>query len=140
MYRLLYLSAATELFSKAQLVDLLSKARLKNQDLGVTGILLYKDGDFLQLIEGERTAVERLYSKIKADPRHTEITVLLAQECTERLFSDWSMAFRDLTDPELKKTPGYSDFMNTPLMSQRFKDHPDDGLKLVALFAAPRRR
>lgn len=113
---------------------------MKNQDLGVTGILLYKDGDFLQLIEGEQPVVAKLFSTIKSDPRHTEITVLLANECTERLFSDWSMAFRDLSDPELLKLPGYSDFMNTPLRSQRYKDHPDDGLKLVSLFAAPRSR
>lgn len=140
MYRLVYLSSAISYFSKPQLVDLLSKSRVKNATLGVTGILLYKEGDFLQLIEGERPAVEKLFATIRKDTRHGSVTILIEEECTQRLFSDWSMGFRDLSDPELLNLPGYSDFMNTPLKAKSFKDHPDDALKLVAIFAAPLRR
>lgn len=140
MYRLLYLSAATDLFSKDQLVELLKKSRRNNHEIGVTGILLYKDGDFLQLLEGEKSAVETLFKKINRDPRHTGVCTLLAEECKERLFADWSMAFRDLADPALLREPGYSDFLNKPLGHQAFKDHPDEAMKLVGVFATPLRR
>ena len=65
MYRLVYLSAAKTLFSKAELLDLLVKAREKNHRRGLTGILLYRNGDFLQLLEGEKTVVEEIFATIR---------------------------------------------------------------------------
>ena len=89
MYRLVYVSAATVAFSKADLLDLLTKARDKNQKAGITGMLLYHDGDFLQLIEGERSAVQSLFEVIKADPRHSGTIVVDEEEADERVFADW---------------------------------------------------
>ncbi len=134
MYRLVYFSAATTPFTKAQLMALLKKAREKNERLGITGMLLYKEGDFLQLLEGERSAVEALFRVIETDPRHKEVFVALEEATDARLFDQWSMGFRDLHDPELPATPGFSPCMNTPLVANRFKDHPSDALQLLAMF------
>lgn len=136
MYRLVYLSAAKTLFSKAELLDLLVKAREKNRRLGLTGLLLYKNGDFLQLLEGEKKAVEELFATIEADPRHTGTTVVIAEECPARLFADWSMGFRDLGDPELLKLPGFSPLMNSAAGLPALRDNPDEAMQLIRFFAA----
>lgn len=134
IHRLVYVSAATELLSKPDLLDLLSRAREKNQRQGVTGLLLYKDGDFIQLLEGERDAVKALYQTILKDPRHTGATVMLEGETETRLFTDWSMGFRDLSDPAVQATPGFSQFMNTRRVAERVKHDPTGCLTLLNLF------
>lgn len=137
MYFIVYVSAATEVFSKAALLDLLAKAREKNHRLGITGLLLYKDGDFIQLLEGEKAAVQSLFNTISADPRHANTIVLLEGESDKRLFSDWSMGFRDLSDPAVQATPGFSQFMNKPLSADSFADDPNGCMELLALFKPP---
>ncbi len=134
MYRLVYVSAATVAFSKADLLDLLTKAREKNQKAGITGMLLYHDGDFLQLIEGERSAVQALFEVIKADPRHSGTIVVDEEEAHERVFADWSMGFRDLSDPAVQATPGFTQYMNTPLVAESFAKHPSTALQLLSMF------
>ncbi len=137
MHYIVYVSAAVKPFSKAALLELLNKARENNQRLGITGLLLYKDGDFIQLLEGERAKVEALFQTISADPRHGGTIVLVEGEADQRLFTDWSMGFRDLSDPEVRKTPGFSQFMNRPLSAESFADDPNGCLELLALFKPP---
>ena len=134
IYYLVYASAATQLFSKAALLELLTKAREKNQRLGISGLLLYKDGDFIQLLEGPKAAVKALFNTIDHDPRHVGSMIMTEGERDERLFADWSMGFRNLADPEVQATPGYSRFMNSPRIAQRLADKPDECLQLLALF------
>lgn len=134
IYYLVYASAATELFDKPTLLELLTKAREKNQRLGITGLLLYKDGDFIQLLEGPKAAVKALYSTIDSDPRHVGSMVMAEGERDERLFADWSMGFRDLADPDVQTLPGFSPFMNSPRIAQRLAGKPDECLQLLALF------
>jgi hypothetical protein len=134
MYRLVYVSSATVPFSKTDLVNLLDTSRRNNMRRNVTGMLLYKDGDFLQLIEGERQQVKDLFEHIKQDPRH-ENTIVIDEEDTEgRIFNDWSMGFRDLSDPEVHKLPGYSQYMNTPLVAESLAKHPSVALELLSMF------
>jgi hypothetical protein len=135
IHYLVYVSAATALLSKPALLELLTRARENNHRLGITGLLLYKDGDFIQLLEGPQAQVKALYEIIEADPRHTGAMVMLEGDRNERLFDDWSMGFRDLTDPEVQATPGFSHFMNTPLVAKSFANNPNDCLKLLSLFS-----
>lgn len=137
IYRLVYLSAASELFSKAELLALLERARENNQRLGITGILLYRDGDIIQVLEGERAVVTALYRKILNDPRHTRATLMFEGESDTRLFSEWSMGFRDLSDPAVQAMPGFSQFMNTRLVAERFADDPSGCLYLLSQFRQP---
>ncbi len=80
---------------------ILQSARRNNQALGITGLLLYIDGGFLQVLEGEEEAVHRIYTRIRADNRHWETRLMLDREAP-RAFGDWSMGFEHLTgdDPE----------------------------------------
>src|SRR5690606_34945351 len=124
MYRIVYISTATENFSKEQLLELLEKGRMKNDKLGITGILIYNQGHIIQVLEGEELIVRELFKSIAADPRHEEVNVLLEEPIKEREFPDWSMAFRDMA-LEKDKFPGFSAFMNAPLTKNEFKSQPN---------------
>jgi hypothetical protein len=134
MYFLIYVSSAVEPFSNEELRALLEKARAANVRAGVTGLLLYKDGNFMQMLEGEQHAVEAIQAKIVADTRHKGIITLLKGQTATREFSEWSMGFRNLHTPEASRTPGYSEFLNTSLSSAEFTDNPSRTRKLLLLF------
>lgn len=134
MHSLVYVSTATSLLSKEDLVKLLTKSMEKNRRLNVTGMLLYKEGNFLQLIEGECKVVTALFDEIKVDPRHYDAIVLLNEETGTRLFADWSMGFRNLDDTDLNVMPGYSKYMNTPLVAESFGNNPSAVLELMSMF------
>lgn len=130
---LLYVSSATAPFSHPELEDLLRVSRANNARAGVTGMLLYRGGNFMQVIEGERDAVEELYRRIEADPRHHTTTVLLRETIPERRFSGWSMGFRDL-DGAMDDVPGYSPFLNTTLAREEYERDPSRAQKLLLHF------
>lgn len=110
MFRLIYVSTARELMNKDTLVGILAKAREKNARLGITGMLLYKDGNFLQLLEGEESVVRELYDKIVLDAAHFDSLILMDDSVSDRMFADWRMGFRNLSDPELQSLPGFAPF------------------------------
>ena len=134
LYRMVYVSSATQLFTKPQLVTLLERARAANQGRGITGMLLYKDGNFIQLIEGARDQVRALYARIAKDERHRGIEVVFEGDVTERLFSEWSMGFRDLADPQLRSLAGFSDYMNSFTTPASWRRDPQGCLGLLSLF------
>ncbi len=134
MFFLVYVSTGTWQFSRDDLGDLLAMSRENNSGAGITGLLLYKDGNFMQLLEGEEGAVRALYHKIGLDPRNKGVLPLLHGFVDERQFPDWSMGFRDLNSPEIHATPGYSDFLNTPLTGREFSGEPSRAQKLLLTF------
>lgn len=110
MIRIVYVSFATVPFSDADLAVLLEVSRRNNQRDGLTGMLLYRDGDFLQVLEGEAAAVRKTYDRIAADKRHGRIMVLDESTITQRDFGDWSMGFRRLAQREMPE--GFVDFFH----------------------------
>lgn len=85
-----------------QIESILLKSRTNNIQAQITGVLLYRGGLFLQLLEGEKEAVEALYKKIEKDPRHGNVIQLFSVANNERLFKDWSMAFNEISNIDLK--------------------------------------
>lgn len=100
MYFLLYLSSASISFSQRELEELLIKSQSNNTKLGITGLLLYADGNFVQYLEGEESAVKALYEKIQADERHKSVMFMLEGHTEVRCFSDWSMGFGKMKQEE----------------------------------------
>lgn len=96
MFYLIYVSHAADGLKSSDLHDILNKARQNNTTLGITGLLLYKNHRFMQLIEGREAVVRDLYQKISQDPRHRDLIVLQEGSEPKRQFPQWSMAFRDL--------------------------------------------
>lgn len=96
MHRLVYSSRSTGPFDRAELAQILATSRRRNADEGVTGLLLYSDRTFLQLLEGEEPAVRAAYARISADSRHDEVTLLVDRPVDERECPDWAMGFHHL--------------------------------------------
>jgi len=134
MYSLLYVSSASKPFSADELTALLKSSRENNSRLDISGMLLYKDGNFMQLLEGEEAAVSGLYAKIVQDLRHKGPITLLRGPTPERSFAEWSMGFRELKSTLDPRVPGYADFLNTPLTSGDFVAHPTKAQKLLLMF------
>jgi hypothetical protein len=134
MHHLTYVSSATLPFTDLDLVDLLMRSRRSNHAKGITGMLLCKDGNFMQCLEGERAAIDELYVRIRGDARHRGCIVLASGPLAERRFHDWSMGFRKLDDPQLRELDGYDEFMNLPLTVQAYQDDGSRCMKLLAMF------
>ena len=79
-----------------ELVDLLVECRSRNADRGITGLLLYRQGRVLQMLEGDELVVRNLYDRIRMDVRHEHVTNVWAGTASGRRFPDWSMGFEDL--------------------------------------------
>jgi hypothetical protein len=112
MLEVIYASAAVKPFTQAELTTLLRKARLNNTRLGVSGMLLYDRGSFLQVLEGEVAAVRPLYEIISKDPRHERVVKLLETTISVRSFADWSMGFAAGEQLRAASLPGHSDLLH----------------------------
>ena len=134
MVSLVYISSAVQLFSPAALLALLEQSRVNNARVEVTGMLLYKEGSFIQLIEGEECAVEELFRIISLDPRHRGVIRLLKRTIQQRHFADWSMGYSNLKDPALQDVPGFSEFADLDLDSPTLLAQPNQALKLLSIF------
>ena len=91
LVRLMYASRAAKPLDPEELVHILRQSRTANPKVGVTGVLCSSGELFIQVLEGGRTAVNRLYNRIIADSRHTEVTLLSYEEISERRFAGWAM-------------------------------------------------
>ena len=90
LVRLLYVSRAVD-SSPDAIESILAHSRSHNPSCGITGILCYGAGTFLQAIEGGRTAISDLYGHIQRDPRHKDVVLLHYEEISERRFGGWTM-------------------------------------------------
>jgi hypothetical protein len=111
LVRLLYVSklAAAQSTSAGSVEAILAHSRQSNPVAGITGILVYGDGLFLQAIEGGRAAVSALYSRISKDARHTDVTLLSFEEILERRFGSWTMGQVNLAKVNASVVLKYSD-------------------------------
>lgn len=94
LHSLIYMSSAVHLPTQAEIEHLLTRARIRNQREQVTGVLLYDEGSFMQVIEGPQEGIERVFSAVLADPLHHSVLELLREPIEERDFDGWSMAYR----------------------------------------------
>jgi hypothetical protein len=108
LVRLLYASRAVNPDAQA-IEEILSKSREENPGSGITGILCYGGGIFLQAIEGGREAVSELYAHIQKDPRHKEVVLLHYEEISERRYSGWTMGQVDVTRVNTRMLLKYSE-------------------------------
>lgn len=132
---LIYISSATRLLSPDELRDLLRESRERNERVGISGMLLYKEGNFMQVIEGEGQTVRTLFKKIQSDGRHRGVMRLREERIPEREFPGWFMGFRDLDLMQGREDiPGYSEFMNTPLTGREFSGQPSRAQRLLLTF------
>jgi len=112
MYYIIYLSSATQLFDNQELQDILEVSNKNNEQQGVTGLLLYSDGNIIQVLEGEQETVQDIYKKIARDSRHHSIITLKEGDLAERNFPDWSMGFKTISSKVFSEIAGFKDLRN----------------------------
>ena len=99
LFHLAYISFSTQLFDiddeKTGIKAILEKSRANNSKRGITGMLLYRDGVFLQILEGPYDEIMNTFGRIACDGRHEGCKILVRQKTDKRLFENWSMAYRE---------------------------------------------
>lgn len=132
IYHILYASSAVALFGKKDLKQILEAGRRHNHENGITGLLLYKGGNIIQLLEGEKEAVQETFARISEDKRHAGILVLSEGFNDARLFPEWRMGFRKAGD--LENLAGFSDFLENDITSESFHENPNRVRVLLETF------
>jgi len=134
LYHLGYVSTAAVDFSDEALIALLGEARSANTDRDVTGLLLYREGSFYQVLEGSEAAVMATFRDIEGDPRHKEVRVLFDGETDAREFADWQMGFLNLDGVDMDTLSGFSDFMTRDADPREFLESLSRGKRLALMF------
>jgi hypothetical protein len=101
LYQMIYSSQAVQPMTLAALEQILVDARTGNERRNVTGVLIYVDGVFFQILEGEQDELVSLMASIASDARHTALKVFYEAEITQRTFADWRMAYLDCTPAQM---------------------------------------
>lgn len=130
MQTIVYLSASCHLFTDDELVEILTKSRLKNSPLGITGMLLYNDGSILQILEGEETVVRNLFDTIKKDNRHKGLIKMFDCKIASRNFSEWSMGFKQLSNEDWSELNGHWNLADMEAFST-VVDSADQGILAI---------
>lgn len=111
---LIYSSVATKAFSDEELFSLLAKSRLNNQRDQLTGLLLYYDMGFMQVLEGAEAAVSETFQRIERDPRHRNILKIISFQSQDRTFTNWSMGFKRMSPTQMEEQlPGFTSYLRT---------------------------
>lgn len=134
LHHLVYSSTAPVELPDATLAELLRGSRRRNQALGITGLLLYQDRHFLQVLEGPEAAVRTTYQRIARDQRHYALSLLSDGPIAGRVFADWSMGFAAPSPAFFVHLAGYLAPDQRPLPTPR---HSADAglLQLIEEFA-----
>jgi hypothetical protein len=105
-YQIMYSSQATKPMTVTDLEKILTDARAGNQARNVTGALVYVDGVFFQILEGDQAIVRNLMANIASDTRHHSVKVFYQAQVDVRAFQSWSMAYLGPTAQEMSTWAG----------------------------------
>ena len=134
IHYIVYTSAASKLLSDQDLSEILNSCRINNQKLNVTGMLLYSEGVFIQVLEGDEKTISELYQRIIIDPRHRSTLLLTRGIVDKRQFPDWRMGFRKLSRKQVAVRSGITDFLSPDFDCRQFLDNPSVPHKLLLSF------
>lgn len=131
MRYLIYISTATKLLTDPELVQILTASRRNNEKNNITGVLLYSEGTFIQLLEGPIEALNNIYEAIVHDTRHKNVIKLVEEDIEKRSFNDWTMGFRSINAYQLETLSSYFD----PTKKEFDSDGHHPGLSILKTFA-----
>ena len=135
----IYVSTARVAADLATLEDILSVSVRNNAPVGITGMLLYAGGTYMQVLEGEEEAVNATHRRIERDPRHFGIIVLEHAEIATRSFSQWTMGFRGLGAEDATANPSFAPFFSEGFDAEVIGATPGIGLSMLQHFAVDQR-
>jgi hypothetical protein len=119
-FQLIYSSKAEHPFTASELLSLLERARAFNASHDISGLLLYADGRFIQVLEGAPEVIQSLQLRIENDPRHDHVRVLMQRRIAHRDFAEWHMAFRQVDAAGLAGHPHLLRFFDTEFSTDHF--------------------
>ncbi len=109
----IYASTAQSGFRESDIPALLEKARIANAAHGLTGMLLYINGSFFQVLEGHAKDVDIAFDHISRDPRHTRVTLIIREPIASRRFGDWTMGYHTVDPLDAGVLIGENDFFKS---------------------------
>ena len=121
---LIYVSIASKDLDEGELLKILEISRANNERDSITGMLLYKEGNFMQVLEGPEDNVLARYESIRRDTRHKDIYLLSVQPIRAREFPRWEMGFANIDQIDVASLPNYSPFLEEGFDSDAFLDEP----------------
>jgi len=113
LYTIIYISESSKDISEKDLEQILTSSRANNSTVGISGMLIFKNGEFMQALEGEKEAIEKLMARIDQDDRHDNITILSQKPIPNRHFKNWSMGFENISDDRSKGQVELSSFLSS---------------------------
>jgi hypothetical protein len=135
LVQLIYVSTAAHPLSEDELREIHDSATRRNAVQEVTGLLLYSNGSFMQVLEGEREAVHDVMSRIQHDCRHHSIDILTESRVDSREFGRWSMGFRGITPQDVAAFPTYARFFAEGFNAEQIGATEGLALEILSLFA-----
>lgn len=145
LIRIIYTSTAVREYAAADLDDILASSARNNAGHAadgsdrVTGMLLYAGGNFMQILEGGKEAVEATFQRLEKDPRHKDIFVIERGPIEQRDFAAWNMGFRRIGQAELDSHPAFAPFFRHGFEARRLCAEPGMALDMLIEFAANQR-
>ncbi len=134
LFQLIYVSTAVEELDDDGLIELLTTSRRNNVRDNITGMLLYRGGHFMQVMEGEYLNVMSLYDRIRVDDRHRNVDILRAEHVRARDFPDWTMGFECLDEFDPSTLSGFTRFLEHDFRSGFFTGDDDTARAMLAAF------
>jgi hypothetical protein len=119
---------------EAELMAIFAASRARNMKDAITGMLLYKDGGFMQVLEGAGDAIDRAYARIRRDPRHKDRAILRGGEIDARGFPGWSMGFRSVNAAGLEAVSVFARFGAATVTAPENAAKPHIALRLLKIF------
>lgn len=131
-YQLVYSSSPAKKMLQSHLYIILRNARLKNKRANITGLLVFTDGIFLQVLEGDENAVRTIFQKIQSDTRHQNITTLFEGHVADRAFPNWEMAYASPSARDMANWSGLDNATTIQAILSSMKSKPDLAPKIFA--------
>ena len=130
LYCLVYTSVAKQKMTDNCLKNLLDRTRSKNSAVSLTGMLLYIDPYFVQILEGDFDDVCETFTRISKDPIHHKVSLILKKPITERNFANLAMGFNKVTEKHIDSFVSLEAFYK----SESFKKQSKDIIELLEMF------
>ena len=129
--------------NSVDLLNLLRQSRARNVRHQITGMLHYKNGHFMQVLEGQEKDVRTIFSAIKRDMRHKSVDMLRSGYVINRHFPNWAMSYtdrhdlhdlHDLDNHDISETPGFSPFLESDSIPEYFSGHSVESHAMLLAF------
>lgn len=139
LVRLVYVSSADGELAAAELQRVLDSSVHHNVKQCITGMLLYSNGSFMQILEGAEAAVTETYARIVLDPRHMGVILIDLGPIEKRSFGRWNMGFKHLEPTDVTAHPAYAPFFSDGFDAASIGAEPGVALEMLRQFSLSQR-